>query len=152
MVTSIEDHFRGLRGKIYQVTSPAAEPYDCIARAAEVTTIWWWPFGDPRKTYWPEGVPREESLEAFRAAFANVGYSACDHAQVEPGYQKVALFADVQGAPLHAARQLSTGRWTSKLGALEDIEHELHDLEGMEYGTVVLIMKRPLGTEEKALK
>lgn len=33
-------------------------------------------------------------------------------------------------------------RWTSKLGELEDIEHDLTDLEGAAYGKVVLLMKR----------
>ena len=56
------------------------------------------------------------------------------------------MFADDQGTPLHAARQLPNGRWTSKLGELEDIEHVLHDLEGAAYGSVVLVMKRPVPT------
>jgi hypothetical protein len=46
--------------------------------------------------------------------------------------------------PKHAARQLPSGRWTSKLGPMEDIEHALHDLTGMAYGSVVLVMKRPV--------
>jgi len=41
------------------------------------------------------------------------------------------------------AYQLS-GRWASKLGRSEDIEHALHDLTGTAYGKVVLIMKRPI--------
>jgi hypothetical protein len=62
---------------------------------------------------------------------------------VEPGYEKVALFA-LAGVPKHAARQLPSGRWVSKLGPSEDIEHALHDLTGMVYGSVVLVMKRPV--------
>jgi len=42
------------------------------------------------------------------------------------------------------ARQLADARWTSKLGGLEDIEHALHDLVGAEYGTVALILRRPV--------
>ncbi len=38
---------------------------------------------------------------------------------------------------------LADGRWTSKLGPMEDIEHALHDLAGMVYGSVALVMKRP---------
>jgi hypothetical protein len=38
-----------------------------------VTTDWWWSIG-PGKTYWPEGVPRVVTLEAFREAFAALGY------------------------------------------------------------------------------
>lgn len=53
------------------------------------------------------------------------------------------LFADLAGMPTHAARQLHSGAWTSKLGNAEDIEHELHALEGEIYGTVVVIMNRP---------
>ena len=32
--------------------------------------------------------------------------------------------------------------WTSKLGRMEDLEHALRDLEGVVYGSVVLILKR----------
>lgn len=67
----------------------------------------------------------------------------CAGEELETGFEKVALFADADGFATHAARQLNNGRWTSKLGELEDIEHALRDLEGVEYGTVVLVMKRP---------
>ncbi len=60
------------------------------------------------------------------------------------------MFADALGLPTHAARQLASGRWTSKLGKAEDIEHDLHDLEGDLYGIVVLLMKRPLSATVEA--
>jgi hypothetical protein len=63
---------------------------------------------------------------------------------LEPGSEKIAVFANAKGVPTHAARQLASGFWTSKLGVSEDIEHRLRDLEGDIYGTVALIMKRPL--------
>jgi hypothetical protein len=146
MVTPFEDLFPGLRGSGYEVKSRQDDGYNYIAWAAGATNTahWWWPFGDPPKTYWSEGVPRQESLEAFQQLFEQLGYAVCDHAELELGYEKVALFADAQGVPLHAARQLPTGRWTSKLGALEDIEHALQDLVGTEYGSVVRVMKRPV--------
>ncbi|MCY7407984.1 MAG: hypothetical protein LH631_11575, partial [Alkalinema sp. CAN_BIN05] len=43
--------------------------------------------------------------------------------------------------PQHVARQLPNGLWTSKLGRLEDIEHELDGLSGDLYGTVQKFMK-----------
>jgi hypothetical protein len=67
----------------------------------------------------------------------------CPGEEAEPDFEKVALFADAQGKPTHAARQLSSGRWTSKLGKKEDLEHALHALSGAVYGSVVLVMKRP---------
>ncbi len=144
MVMGIEDLFPGLRRSAYEVTSPPTDDYNCIAWAAGATDIWWWPIGDPQRVHWPGGVPREETLEAFREVFAALGYAVCNHSELEPGYEKVALFANAVGFPTHAARQLLTGRWTSKLGQLEDIEHMLQDLEGTEYGSVMLVMKRPL--------
>src|SRR5207253_2642008 len=99
---------------------------------------------------WPAGVARVATVEAFRDAFGTLGYVVCDHEQFEPLYEKVALFA-LAVKPKHAARQLPSGRWISKLGPLEDIEHALHDLTGMVYGSVVLVLKRPvLAGESKA--
>ena len=142
MVNGIEDLFPGLVGKDYQFTSPADEVYNCIAWAAGNSQDWWWP--DARgRDYWPEGVPRVETVAAFIQAFACIDFVPCDNESYEPGFEKIALFATTRGQPKHAARQLVNGLWTSKLGRLEDIEHALHDLEGEEYGSVVQILKRP---------
>ena|SRR5437879_4884337 len=138
----IEHLFPRLRGTAYRLTSSPDDSYNCIAWAAGVTKKWWWPFGDPQRTYWPEGVSREETLDAFRIAFVALGYMTCDHAEAEPGFEKIAVFTDTAGCPLHAARQLPDGQWTSKLGAMDDIEHALYGLEGMQYGRVALVMKR----------
>jgi hypothetical protein len=48
------------------------------------------------------------------------------------------------GEPTHAARQLPNGKWTSKLGRWQDIEHELDGLVGEMYGTVKQILKRAI--------
>jgi hypothetical protein len=142
MVSQLEQLFPGLIGSVYQVTSPRDRDYNCIAWAAGDSHHWWWPGQDVDKEYWPPGVPRERTRDAFVAAFASVGYVVCEGEFPEAGYEKIALFADVAGRPTHAARQLSNGRWSSKLGKMEDIEHGLRDLEGTLYGSVVLIMKR----------
>lgn len=138
--------FPRLQSAYFQVTSPRADVYNCIAWAAGDTTNWWWP-DEPDKAHWPDGVARAETLEAFREAFATLGYVVCEGAELAPGFEKVALFADAKGVPKHAARQLPGGRWTSKLGLLEDIEHALHDLTGTAYGSVVLVMRRPSTSE-----
>ncbi len=86
-------------------------------------------------------MPRERTRDAFAAAFASLGYAACVGVGPEAGSEKIALFANAEGRPTHAARQLPGGRWTSKLGIAQDIEHGLQDLEGAIYGAVVLVMK-----------
>lgn len=143
MVDPLLDLFPNLAKGGYARTSPRTNRQNCVAYAAGDDLRWWWPLpaGVP-DVHWPAGAAREETLPAFQQAFESLGYAACLDGQFEPGFQKVALFADDQGVPLHAARQHDNGRYRSKLGELEDIEHDLHDLEGVEYGRVVLIMKR----------
>jgi hypothetical protein len=140
----LEQLFPGLRAAPYHVKSPRTHQYNCIAWAARDDANWWWPTNGPGDAprYWPAGAPREETLAAFAAAFATLDFAACANEILESGFEKVALFVDARGVPTHAARQLPTDLWTSKLGAWEDIEHELHALEGHAYGTVALLLKR----------
>jgi hypothetical protein len=139
----LETLFPRLRGTAYCITSPASDVYNCIAWAAGDTEHWWWP-GDPARTYSPLEVPRQETLEACRDAFATLGYVVCEQADLEPGFEKIALFAEADGTPAHAARQLRDGTWTSKLGMSEDIQRALEDLTGTVYGSVVQLLKRGL--------
>ena len=96
--------------------------------------------------YWPQGIPREESLAAFRSVFQALGYRECTGSGLENGYEKIAIFAKSEDGvlePTHAARQLPNGRWTSKLGRMEDIEHdEVDDVNCPTYGTPFLFMRR----------
>lgn len=145
MVERIEACFPGLRTSPFRVTSPATRDYNCIAWAAGDTAHWWWPDPDPDNAaiFWPPSARREETLDAFTAAFAALGYVPSSGEEPEPGFEKVALFA-CGAVPTHAARQLPSGRWTSKLGLSEDIEHDLHAVSGEVYGKVVLVLKRPI--------
>ena len=96
--------------------------------------------------YWPPEIPRTETLEAFIKAFEIFGYRVCNCIAYEEGFEKVAIYIDTHGKPTHAARQLSSGNWTSKLGQLEDIEHAaLDNIAGQWYGFVGVIMKLPGG-------
>ena len=82
------------------------------------------------------------------AALSTAGYVLCDDGVLEEGVEKVALYG-VGNVFMHVARQLSNGRWTSKLGVSYDIEHELEALTssanvggGVQYGEVVAFMCR----------
>jgi dephospho-CoA kinase len=144
MVEPLQALFPGLVEGNFSITSSQSPAYNCIAWAAEDVRVWWWPQPVAHGMYWPEGVPREVSLPAFRSLFTALGYGECENARLEPGFTKIAVFVDRHGEPQHAARQVPSGRWTSKLGELEDIEHALHDLECNDYGSVALVMKRPV--------
>jgi hypothetical protein len=62
---------------------------------------------------------------------------------LEVGIEKVALFENASGKPTHAARQLRSGAWTSKLGKNIDIEHlDADDVEGPLYGSLAVVLVR----------
>lgn len=126
----------------FHVTSPITTQYNCVGWAAGDDQRWW-SHGDFESYYWPEGAPREGTVEAWAAAFATLGFERCEDARSEPGYVRVAIYGR-EGTALHAARQLPSGRWTSKLGRGHDIEHELEALAGeTEYGEIAVLMRRP---------
>ena len=92
MVTPLEEAFPGLAKGGYRVTSPRASRYNCIAWAAGETRDWWWPGRNEEQEYWPPGVPRERTRDAFVAVFASLGYTVCEGESPEAGYEKIALF------------------------------------------------------------
>ncbi len=74
----------------YRVTSPASPVYNCVAWAAQDTEHWWQP-----GVYWPEGLPADDfGPTALEKAFLALGYTRCADGSLEPGFQKVALYAD----------------------------------------------------------
>lgn len=124
----------------HRTTSPSTRDYNCIAWAVHDVERWWQP-GD----FWPIVANREDcGIDALERAFLSLGFEPCDDEDVEPGFEKVALYGN-NLLYTHAARQLADGKWTSKLGKSEDIEHETPDVvAGGIYGEVVEVMKRPI--------
>ena len=138
--------FPDLPNHRHAITSPQSNRYNCIGWAASNNLRWWWP--DPLNIgYWPASVPREETIDAFMRAYGSLGYIQCSDGVIEQGFEKIAIYALRSGndlMPAHAARQLTDGRWTSKLGPCEDIEHDtLEALNGPLYGAPVCFLRRP---------
>lgn len=128
------------------VTSPASRRYNCVAWAAGNDTRWWWP--DPMGIgYWPPTAPRVVSVDAFLRAYGTLGYKLCFGGALEPGVEKIVLYGKGppgSQVPTHAAYQLETGQWTSKLGPFEDISHaNAAGVEGPAYGHVICYLSRP---------
>jgi hypothetical protein len=142
--------FPNLTNANHKVTSPFMRRYNCIAWAASNDTRNWWPdlFN---QGYWPPNVPREETIDAFVQAYETLGYKLCYDERPELGIEKIAIYGvdnpDPKQPiiPTHAARQLLSGEWTSKLGQHEDISHTTPDgVNGPIYGRVVCYMARPI--------
>lgn len=127
--------------KSLDLTSARTLTYNCIAWAMGDTSKVWWPFGFD-DSYWPPGVNRSLKRVSFEDAFWCEGYRKCSDGALVEGTEKVCLYEN-NGKPTHAARQLPNGRWTSKLGPDEDVEHDLNDLTGRRYGRPTVYFSRP---------
>ena len=144
----LEEVLPGLQDSDYRITSVATPDYNCVAWACLDDDLWW-SHVEGVDYHWPSGVAREPTIDAYRSAFATVGFEPCEVGDLVEGVEKIAIFGDSSGFT-HAARQRQDGRWTSKLGGDYDIEHELRALEardgtdpGYDYGFVAGFMQRP---------
>ena len=129
-----------------EIRSRATNSYNCIAWAAGENFRNWWP--DPSMSgYWPPNVPRSETTQAFILAYGTLGFALCFDGTLEPGIEKIALYGKgPRGAevPTHAALQLESGQWTSKLGPFEDVNHTtVEAATGPVYGRVMCYLSRP---------
>ena len=92
--------------------------------------------------YWPSEVTGTDELATLVQLYLDEGYEKCENGEPEEGHKKVAIYVK-EDRPKHAALQLESGRWTSKLGNMQDIEHDtLEVLEGQEYGKATVFLKK----------
>lgn len=143
----LEHEFPNLATSSYSIQSPATPRYNCIAWAAGDDRHWWQPpsFWNLGGYYWPQGASTAPTIASYVEAFATRGYVPCESSDLEPGFEKIALYIGADQSPLHAARQLPNGRWSSKLGKAQDIEHDTLDaLAGTMYGEPTLFFRKQL--------
>jgi hypothetical protein len=125
----------------HRSVSPLSVGYNCVAWGVGDTKRWWQP-----GIYCPVEASRDDhGMGALQEAFKALGCKECPDGPFEPGFEKTALYGS-RFMYTHAARQLPSGKWTSKLGKAEDIEHNrADDVGGGVYGEVVAFMRRPVG-------
>ena len=140
----IDEDLPHLATEGYELTSDPTDEYNCIAYAVGETDRWWSHL-EGEDYYWPEHASRTPSIARLIEVFTGLGYEPCEDDGDEPGFRKVALYADQRGDWTHAAVQLPDGEWGSKLGLYEDISHRTPEsLDPDFYGEVHCFMRRPL--------
>jgi hypothetical protein len=73
-----------------------------------------------------------------------MGFELCPECGPEPeeSYDQIVLYAE-DGEWRHAAKRLTDGRWSSKLGDLEDVSHDSPgDVCGEFNGEIAYFMRR----------
>jgi hypothetical protein len=132
----------------FNITSPKDPRYNCISWAMRYTDRWTQPStGDlllDGITWWPPGATDGWHISCLVDAFVKEGFERCGDASFEDAFLKVALYYNPDDCEkwTHAARQLRTRVWASKLGQAYDIEHGTpYSIEGDAYGKVYCIMR-----------
>jgi hypothetical protein len=139
-----------LKRSDYSLESKATSTYNCVSWAFSETTVKYDPapiFG----YYWPRRVSRSITALNYIAMFERVGhFTKCDNGELEPGFEKIAVYEELNGDFSHVARQRSKGTWTSKVGNLDDIDHPSPFVLEKDYGKITQFLKRPLDAKEQA--
>ena len=145
MSNRIQETFPNIEKDGYEITSEETADYNCFAWVMGDKSQWWSPV-ENKGYYWLSNLPKNLDVENFCELYKKAGnYFSCDNDRLESGIEKIAIYADSEGNVTHVAKQLNSGKWTSKLGDWEDIEHNsLPSLEGNFYGKVVRILKRKI--------
>src|SRR5260370_20878564 len=115
-----------LRADNYVRASQATPRYNCLAFAIKDERHWWEHGLYGRRYRWPSGIPN--TLDGWVTIFTLDGYQLTTNRDVEPGFEKVAIFVSLTDqTDFHVA--ISDGKsWKSKLGKREDIQHDSLDL------------------------
>lgn len=142
---SLEKYFPRLKGAGYLIRSDQADRPNCVGYALG-SNLYFDPVGlggGIGGYFWPHGIATDDSVNSWCELFALFDFARCEDGALQDGIEKIAIYADANGEAAHVARQLPSGAWTSKLGFLEDIEHDsLEALVGDDYATVSVYMRR----------
>jgi hypothetical protein len=93
--------------------------------------------------YWPPGAIRGQSIDALVSAYETLGYEICSGADLEDGYEKVALYVNQFGSWEHIAKQEEDGWLSSKLRNLEYIRYPTAlAVSSADYRQVMYFMRR----------
>lgn len=118
-------------------TSLKGDEYNCAAWAIEIIDQWV-EFKDKNGNY-------DLSIDRYVQYYEEHGFSKCDNKEPEYGIIKIAIYADEKEEFTHVARQIQGGKWTSKLGDWEDVEHnDLDVLSGQSYGKPHTFMQKKI--------
>jgi hypothetical protein len=140
MLTDLVALFPNLAKEGYTRTSLPTTAYNCVAYAFNDHSSWWEP--DPYGLFsWPSSS-RDASIRGWIELAEAHGYVRCKDGILEPGFEKIVIYVS-NHRPTHVARQLEDGKWTSKLGELDDITHTLTGLEDSSYGDALRFLRRP---------
>lgn len=141
--SDIERDFPSLIGVNYDLSDEDFN-YNCLAYALGDQSNWWEPPKSPGQ-YWPPGFPEDVSVKTVESIIRTHGFTVdATDSKAKLDTDAIAIYAE--GNEWTHFAKFSSGLWSSKLGEGHDVAGvTLEHLEGLIYGTVVKILRRPKG-------
>jgi len=141
-IPDLAEIFPKLSASHWEKRSDPEKHYNCLAWAFGSNNEWWESLRY-QGYYWPTGIPREDTVDNWVKIAEIHGFELCADAELEIGFEKLAIYVDRFGDPGHIVRSADDGGWLSKLGKLEDIWHDsLEAIECEAYGTASIFLKK----------
>jgi len=133
--------------------SAASDPvgtYNCFGFALGYNQ-WWEPpvFIDElianEEAIWPLGLSESLDIDNYIAAARTERFYVSQDAMWEESCDTIMLYFTTNDRKFqHAARQVSSGVWSSKLGTGSDITHAIDGIDRIDFGTGRIYMKRAI--------
>lgn len=146
------------RNKPLKIKSPITPKYNCVAYSLNREDIWYESIDNDdirnglcvllqRSIIWPEALSKGILINNYLELYKLNGFEKVNDLDisVEVGYVKIAIYGNTEQVFTHVCRQMEDGKWVSKLGSFQDVEHDdLEVLEGSHYGKVMVVMKKKI--------
>ena len=141
------DVARLFQGVQTEIKSPHNPTYNCLAWTIGEKAKWW-----DEDRWWPPRSTPGPTVRHLVAAYVALEFEECGRDDsVEPGFEKVAIFAIGENWT-HGCKQHYDGRWWSKLGEEEDTLHTLEEAEQVPiYGKLAIILRRPQNSSDSSV-
>ena len=129
----------------HRKTSPESPHYNCFGWAILGREVL---MGPKDGWFWPADVPLDLRLSTFHLLLDALDFQRCESGDPELDFDRVLLYGSGENVT-HAARQLESGKLTSKRGIFgDDIEHDTADaITGGEYFEILAYFRRRKLTE-----
>lgn len=131
-------YFPNLTEQNFFFKSLKTDDYNCAAFVLNIEDEW--------IEFKDEYGNLDVNLQTYINYYKSKGFEEIDSIEIEDNKFKIAIYYIKESLEFkHVAFQIAKGKWKSKLGDWEDIEHEnLETLFGSSYGNAVVYMRKEL--------
>ena len=142
---NLSDYPNIINGINFKIVEQDDINFNCIAHSLGIRNMSIWP-AKLELWVWDKSLPYINTINNFVNLYRKFNYEICEDSSWEPDYDKIALYISIlscRNTVSHAAKQIDSYWWSSKMGGDELFEHDLEAIENKNVGTKYVFLKRP---------